>query len=320
MSRASRPWTWLVPIACAVMAGILLQMGGQGFYLSVASRIMIYALAACSLNLVLGFGGLVSFGHAAYLGLGAYAVGILTTEGITNGWLGFGVAMAVAGGFAALVGAISLRTRGVYFIMITLAFAQMAYYLVLSIKAYGGDEGLTLKQRSQFGLGLNLKDELTFYLLVLALLVLTLVFIHRLMASRFGRVILAQRDDDLRTQAIGFPVFRYQLALFIVSGALAGLAGALAANQQNYVSPNLMHWTQSGMLMVMVILGGVGRLTGGLWGAALLLLLEDLLAEYTQHWPFLVGWILLAVVLFAPGGLAGLVDRLRTHPRRPGAA
>ena len=316
--RQTPAWVWLVVLALAVTAGVWLQHTGQGFYLSMLSRMMIYGLAACSLNLVLGFGGMVSFGHAAYLGLGAYAVGVLTTEGITNGWIGFAAAMLVAGVFAAFVGAISLRTRGVYFIMITLAFAQMAYYLVLSVKAYGGDEGLTLKQRSQFGFGLDLKNELTFYLLVLAVLVLALWLMHRLIQSRFGRVILAQRDDDIRARALGFPVFRYQLALFVISGALAGLAGALNANQQNYVSPNLMHWTQSGMLMVMVILGGVGRLTGGLWGALLLLLLKDVIAEHTQHWSFYVGWVLLAIVLFAPQGLVGLLDRVGLRRRGAG--
>ena len=210
---------------------------------------------------------------------------------------------------AAIIGAISLRTRGVYFIMITLAFAQMIYYLVNSIKAYGGDEGLNIKQRSDFGLGLDLKNDVTFYFVVLFVLVLSLVLISRIMASRFGRVILAVRDDDVRVDAIGFASYRYKWVLFVIAGTLGGLAGALMVNHQNYVSPNLMHWTQSGILMVMVILGGVGTLTGGLWGALVLLIVEDVLAEYTVHWQFYVGWFLLAVVLLAPKGLAGLLSR-----------
>jgi branched-chain amino acid transport system permease protein len=194
----------------------------------------------------------------------------------------------------------------VYFIMITLAFAQMIYYLVNSVKAYGGDEGLNIKRRSDFGVGIDFKDEVAFYLLVLGILVVCLVLIHRLMNARFGRVILAVRDDDLRAESVGFPVYRYKLILFVIAGAMGGLAGALMVNQQNYVSPNLLHWTQSGVLMIMVILGGVGTLTGGVWGALLLLILEDLIAEFTVYWQFYVGWVLLAVVLFAPRGLAGL--------------
>ena len=308
-TRSTPAWAWYLLIAMAVGLGWVMQAQGQNFYLSMLSRMMIYGLAACSLNLILGYGGLVSFGHAAFVGIGAYTVGILITEGVPSGWIGFPAAMLISALFAALIGAISLRTRGVYFIMITLAFAQMVYYLVNSIKAYGGDEGLNIRMRSDFGFGINLKNDLAFYYLVLLCLVLSLWFMHRLMHSRFGRVVLAQRDDDVRTEALGFAVYRYQMVLFVLAGALGGLSGALMVNQQNYVNPNLMHWTQSGVLMVMVILGGVGTLAGGLWGALLLLTLEDVFAEYTVHWQFYVGWILLAVVLMAPKGLAGLFQR-----------
>jgi len=285
------------------------------FYISVASRIMIFGIAATSLNLILGYGGLVSFGHAAFVGIGAYTVGILIHEGLPSGWFGFAAAMAIAAAAAAAIGAVSLRTRGVYFIMITLAFAQMLFYLVNSMKAYGGDEGLNIRRRSDFGFGLNLKDDLTFYFVVLAFLVLALVIVHRIMASRFGRVVLAMRDDDARAEALGFPTFRYKLVLFVIGGALGGLAGALMVNQQNYVNPNVLHWTQSGTLMVMVILGGVGTLWGGVLGAVGLLLLEEVVAAYTVHWQFYVGWVLLAVVLFAPRGLVGLLARLRPGDR-----
>ena len=297
---------WAVLLMLAIALPLVLHARGMDFYISMASRMMIYGIAACSLNLLLGYGGLVSFGHAAFLGLGAYTVGILITEGFTNGWVGFAIAMAVSAVAAGLIGAVSLRTRGVYFIMITLAFAQMIYYLVNSIKAYGGDEGLNIKQRSNFGFGLDLKNDVTFYFLVLLVLVFTLVLISRIMHSRFGRVVHAIRDDDVRVDAVGLPSYRYKWVLFVIAGTLGGLAGALMVNHQNYVSPNLMHWTQSGVLMVMVILGGVGTLTGGLWGALVLLVLEDVIAEYTLHWQFYVGWILLAVVLLAPRGLAGL--------------
>ena len=309
MNRETPPWLWTLLLVLAVALPLVLHARGQDYYISMISRMMIYGIAACSLNLILGFGGLVSFGHAAFVGIGAYAVGIMITEGVTSGWLNFAVAMGVSALAAAVIGAISLRTRGVYFIMITLAFAQMVYYLVNSVKAYGGDEGLNIRMRSDFGFGINLKNDLAFYYLVLLCLVLSLWFMHRLMHSRFGRVVLAQRDDDVRTEALGFAVYRYQMVLFVLAGAIGGLSGALMVNQQNYVNPNLMHWTQSGVLMVMVILGGVGTLAGGLWGALLLLTLEDVFAEYTVHWQFYVGWILLAVVLMAPKGLAGLFQR-----------
>lgn len=300
----------LVLAVAAIAYPFVMRALDAEFYISVASRILIYGIAATSLNLLLGYGGLVSFGHAAFFGIGAYAVGIMITEGVVSGWLGFPVAMGTAALAAAAIGAVSLRTRGVYFIMITLAFAQMLFYLVNSVKAYGGDEGLNIKVRSDFGFGLNLKDDLSFYFVVLACLAGSLLLVYRLMRSRFGRVVLAMRDDDMRAEAIGFPTFRYKLILFVIGGALGGLAGALTVNQQNYVNPNVLHWTQSGTLMVMVILGGVGTLWGGVLGAAALLVLEEVVAAYTVHWQFYVGWVLLLIVLFAPRGLVGLMGSL----------
>jgi branched-chain amino acid transport system permease protein len=312
--RLQRALPWLLLAAAAALPWIAPALD-QVFYIGVARRILIFALAAASLNLILGFGGLVSLGHAAFFGVGAYGVGILMVEGVRSAWIAWPLAVLAAAAFALAIGAVSLRTRGVYFIMITLAFAQMLFYLVNSMKAYGGDEGLNIRRRSDFGFGLNLKDDLTFYFVVLAFLVLALVLVHRIMASRFGRVVLAMRDDDARAEALGFPTFRYKLVLFVIGGALGGLAGALMVNQQNYVNPNVLHWTQSGTLMVMVILGGVGTLWGGVLGAAGLLLLEEVVAAYTVHWQFYVGWVLLAVVLFAPRGLVGLLARLRPRDR-----
>ena len=313
------------PVLSALWPLLLLGMGlafpfaalalGQEFYLSVAARIGVYAIAATSLNLVLGYGGLVSFGHAAFFGLGAYTVAVLSVSGVGSGWVAFPAAVAVAALAALLIGAISLRTRGVYFIMITLAFAQMLFYLANSIKAWGGDEGLNLAARSAFGLGIDLGNDLHFYLLVLGVLTALLVALQRLDQSRFGQAIRAIRLDEIRAESIGFPVARYQLLLFVIGGALGGLAGALMVNQQRYVNPNLLYWTQSGTLMVMVILGGVGSRWGGLLGAAALLLLEETLSLYTIHWQFWVGWLLLAVVLFAPRGLAGLASWRRAAAR-----
>jgi len=283
----------------------------QHFYTSFATRILIYAMAAASLNLVLGYGGMVSFGHAAFFGAGAYIVGILSAEGVSSLWISWPVAIVVAALAALVIGAISLRTRGVYFIMITLAFAQMMYYVFVSLKAYGGDDGLSLPTRSITGLGVSLSNDFVWYYLVLFLLVLILYILHRLLRSRFGRVIEAIRENEARATAIGYPVYRYKLLCFVISGAIAGLAGALIANQTSYVGPALLHWVQSGTLMIMVILGGVGRFWGGPVGAAVFLGLEELfsgsplLGPYSLHWQLPLGVILLAVVLFAPQGISG---------------
>jgi branched-chain amino acid transport system permease protein len=272
-------------------------------------RIVVAAVAATSLNLVLGYGGMVSFGHAAFVGLGAYATGVLISEGVLNAGTHLLLTLALSAGAALVIGAISLRTRGVYFIMITLAFGQMLFFLCNSIKGYGGDEGLTLRARSVLGLGIDLKDSTHFYYVALAVLAATLWALRRFAGSRLGRAVAAIRDDDERAEALGFPTYRLKLAIFVAAGALGGIAGFLSVNQQGYVSPNLLHWTQSGTLMVMVILGGVGTLWGGVLGAAALILLQEVLAAYTPHWEFWTGWVLLGVVLFARGGLAGLLHR-----------
>ena len=312
-----------------LLVGILLILPwaldafGQSFYISFASRLMIYAIAATSLNLVLGYGGMISFGHAAFVGTGAYVASIALVEGLTSAWIAWPLAVAAAAVAAWAIGAMSLRTRGVYFIMITLAFAQMAYYLVNSMKAYGGDEGLTLAHRAQVGLGLDTASEVVFYHVVLVLLALVIVLLHRLSGARFGRVIAAIRDNETRAEAVGYPVFRYKLACFVIAGAVAGLAGALLASHGRYVNPGVLHWTQSGTLMIMVILGGVGRLWGGVIGAFVLLALEHVIADYPvawisalvpnyqQHSALAVGIVLLAIVLFAPQGIAGLLARRR---------
>ncbi|HWA37232.1 MAG TPA: branched-chain amino acid ABC transporter permease [Burkholderiales bacterium] len=310
----------LVFLAIAALAfPWLAEFSGYSFYISFASRVLIFAIAATSLNLVLGYGGMVSFGHAAFVGTGAYVASIAMVEGASSAFVAWPLAVAAAAAAAWLIGAASLRTRGVYFIMITLAFAQMVFYLVNSMKAYGGDEGLTLPARPS--LGFDLGNETAFYYVVLSCLALTLFFLHRLVHSRFGRVVQAARENAVRAEAIGFPVFRYQLACFVIAGAVGGLAGALLAAHGKYVNPGVLHWTQSGTLMVMVILGGVGRLWGGVLGAAVLLTLEHVVADYRigwlaalapnyqQHSALAVGLVLLGIVLFAPQGIAGMLAR-----------
>ncbi|MBM3600005.1 MAG: branched-chain amino acid ABC transporter permease [Alphaproteobacteria bacterium] len=283
-------------------------VGGEAFWIKFATRVMIYAIAAVSLDLILGFGGMVSFGHAAFLGVGAYAVGILSAEGIANGFVQWPVAILASALIAAAIGAISLMTRGVYFIMITLAFSQMLYFLGVSLTAYGGDDGMRLANRSRFPGLIDLSGDVTFFYVVLAILIGALVAGHRLVNSRFGMVIQGCRSNERRMRAIGFPTFRYKLAAFVISGVMCGIAGALLANLTAFVSPSEMHWTRSGEIMVMVIMGGMGSLFGPVLGAAGLLVLEEILSSHTQHWQAILGPILVLLVLFAKRGLFGLID------------
>lgn len=304
-------WRWSGLVFLALIAlPFLANTVGEVFYIALATRILIFALAATSLNLILGFGGMVSFGHAAFLGVGAYTVVILSQMGLVDAWVVWPTAMGVAGLFAFLIGAVSLRTQGVYFIMITLAFAQMMYYLVVSFKAYGGDDGMSLPARSRIGF-LDLSNDTHFYYATLLACVAVLILIARVLNARFGHVLQAIRENEVRMQSLGYAVFRYKLCAFVMSGALAGLAGALLANQSGFVSPAMMQWSQSGMLMMMVILGGVGHLYGGVWGAIVFLLLEETLSHFTIHWQLGLGALLLMVVLIVPNGLTSALTHLR---------
>ena len=304
-------WRWSGLVLLALIAlPFVANVFGEAFYIALATRILIFALAATSLNLILGFGGMVSFGHAAFLGVGAYTVVILSQMGVVDAWVAWPTAMVVAGLFALLIGAVSLRTQGVYFIMITLAFAQMMYYLVVSFKAYGGDDGMSLPARSRIGF-LDMSNDTHFYYVTLLACVAVLVLIARVLNARFGHVLQAIRENEVRMQSLGYAVFRYKLCAFVMSGALAGLAGALLANQSGFVSPAMMQWSQSGMLMMMVILGGVGHLYGGVWGAIVFLLLEEILSHFTIHWQLGLGALLLMVVLLLPNGLTSALTHLR---------
>ena len=304
-------WRWSGLVLLALIAlPFVANSFGEAFYIALVTRILIFALAATSLNLILGFGGMVSFGHAAFLGVGAYTVVILSQMGVVDAWVAWPTAMVVAGLFALLIGAVSLRTQGVYFIMITLAFAQMMYYLVVSFKTYGGDDGMSLPARSRIGF-LDMSNDAHFYYVTLLACVAVLVLIARVLNARFGHVLQAIRENEVRMQSLGYAVFRYKLCAFVMSGALAGLAGALLANQSGFVSPAMMQWSQSGMLMMMVILGGVGHLYGGVWGAIVFLLLEETLSHFTIHWQLGLGALLLMVVLLLPNGLTSALTHLR---------
>ncbi len=297
----------IVVLAVLVALPLYVAVSGDRFMLTLFTRIIILALAATSLNLILGYGGMMSFGHAAYLGIGGYAVGILAHDGISSGFVQWPIVIAVSALFALVVGSMCLRTRGVYFIMLTLAFAQMAYYIVAGLARYGGDDGLTIYQRSQFAGPIDLSNKVQFYYLCLALLFGGLYFSRRLINSRFGLVIQGSRSNDRRMQAIGFPTYRYRLACFVIAGTMCGLAGALLANHTEFVSPAMMYWTRSGDLIVMVVLGGMGSLFGPLFGAIALLVLEEALSQVTEYWQIILGPLLLLVVLFARGGIAGLL-------------
>ena len=290
---------------------------GQGFYLGLLTRIMIYALAATSLNLILGYGGMVSFGHAAFLGIGGYAVAIAAHHGIGNAWLAWPMALGAVALFATVIGAISLRTQGVHFLMITLALAQMVYYVFVSLRGYGGDDGLSMSRRSTFGWEAwwPTRGDTGFYYLALALLALALLCAHRLVRSHFGRVLIGVRENEARMSTVGYPVYRYKLAAFVFAAVLCGLAGVLNVELNRFISPSAMHWSQSGMLMVMVIIGGLGRPWAGVVGAAVFLGLEEVLSHYTERWQLPLGLLLLALVLARVAGwrLPGDTSRELQH-------
>jgi branched-chain amino acid transport system permease protein len=303
------PRTALAAILVAVLAllPVYTALSGDGFALTLFTRIVILAIAAVSLNLIMGYGGMVSFGHAAYLGIGGYAVGMLAKEGIGSGFVQWPVAIAASALYALVVGALSLRTRGVYFIMITLAFAQMIYYVAIGLDRYGGDDGLTIYRRSQFGRLIDLNNKTLFYYVCFALLLASIYLVSRIVNSRFGLVIRGVRSNERRMRAIGFPTFRYNLVCFVIAGALCGLAGALLANHTNFISPAMMHWTRSGDLIVMVVLGGLATPFGPLIGAVTFLLLEEGLSRLTQYPDLILGPVLLLVAIYVHGGIEGLI-------------
>jgi branched-chain amino acid transport system permease protein len=282
-----------------------IELGVDPFYLVITTRIMIFAIAAVSLDFILGYGAMVSFGHAAFIGIGAYAVGIAASHGLTDLFLQIALATFAAAVFALVTGVISLRTKGVYFIMITLAFGQMAYFLMVSLSAYGGDDGLTLQTRSTLAGQPWLENDVFFYYLVLAILLICFLFAKAAIGSRFGRVLRGTRDNALRMQAIGFSPLPYQLTAYVIAAVLAALAGTLLANQAEFVSPAYMTWQRSGELIMMVVVGGMGTLTGGIVGAAIFLLLEEILSSFTHHWKLGLGVILILIILFRPHRPAG---------------
>ena len=299
-----------LPIAIFVVLALfpLLPLGGmETFLLALVARVMIFAIAAVSLDLILGGGGLVSFGHAAFIGIGAYAVAILDANGIIDATVVVPAALAGGGLFALATGAVSLRTRGVYFIMITLAFAQMAFFVAGSLAQYGGDDGYTLYDRTELAGLRPLAGPLGLYWSSFAMLLGAYLLCRMLLASRFGRVLRAAKENRTRVEALGFAPFRFQLAAYVIAGMIAALSGVLLANSAEFVSPAYASWQRSGELLVMVILGGAGTLHGAILGAAFVLLAEEYLSHLTEHWRLIFGPMLVLAVLFFRRGLAGVL-------------
>ncbi|MBG56207.1 MAG: branched-chain amino acid ABC transporter permease [Deltaproteobacteria bacterium] len=313
------PRTVLIALLMLGLAAVPLiaDVIDEPFYTVMFSRMLILSIGAISLNLILGFGGMVSFGHAVYMGIGSYVVGIGTFHAIEDGisWMGNGlIHLTIAVVFSALtalfIGSISLRTRGVYFIMITLAFAQMFYFIAVGNDNYGGDDGLSLYTRSKFYNILDLSNDNSLYYLNFTLLIVFLYFSHRLINSRFGILIRGAKSNEKRMENIGFPVYRYRLVAFVIAGVICGIAGVLSANQTDFVSPAVMHWTRSGDLIIMVVLGGMGTLFGPVIGAVAFLFLEEFLSGITEFWQIIFGPMLVLIAIFGNGGIDGILVRL----------
>lgn len=305
---------WLLPASLVVAAAAVPLVTGNdtaAFAVTLGSRMMLFAIAALSLDLILGYAGMVSFGHAAFIGIGAYVAGILDAQGYGDVLIGLPIALALSALFAGATGYIAIRTQGAAFLMITLAFGQMAFYLANSLDEFGGSDGLTLTDRAAVAGASVLKTDLVFYYVILACLVLVFVFLKALVASRFGRVLRATKESPTRVAALGYDVQRIRLTAYVIAGIIAGLAGYLMANQTEFVSPAYMTWQNSGSLMFMVILGGMATLYGPVIGAIAIIGLENVLSSYFNHWPMVIGGIYLLAALFARGGIARLGTRER---------
>ena len=305
---------WLL-IAGFALFPIVTHLVNLPFWNDVVMRIMLLGMAAMGLNLVLGYGGMVSFGHAAFIGIGAYCVGIGQFYGLMNGWAHILLSIAVCASLGLVIGYLALRTTGIYFIMITLAFAQMLFFLFVSLEQFGGDDGMSI-DRAKFLL-IDLYEPLRLYFLIWAMLALVALLLMFVVRSRFGVTLRAIKSNESRVEAMGLVPLHFKITGYVISAVICGLAGTLFASWQEYVSPDIMHWTRSGELMIIIILGGLGTLAGPLLGAIVFLLLEEFLPlmlgalapAYAENWMVLFGPLLIMVVLFGRGGLVGLIDR-----------
>ena len=312
--RSPRPWLASAVVLLLLLVPLLSQWAGSSFYLSFATRIVVFAIAVSGLNLVLGYGGLISLGHALYVGLGAYAVGISAANGLTNGWTQLAIALVFAAAVALVTGLVSLRTRGIGFIMITLAFNQMFFFLAVSLKQYGGDDGLPLDQRSSLAPLPALDNKVTLYYLCLATLLAVMFLVWRLVHSRFGSVLRGFQSNERRMLAAGFPRVRYQLSAYVLSALICTVAGMLQANLTAFAAPSYLSWQASGELILIAVLGGMGTVMGPVVGAVVLLVLEEWLSGLTQHWMVILGLAILLVALVSQRGIWGAVRKWDKRP------
>lgn len=305
---SARGLVYALIIACLIVAPVSIK--GHAFYLDLLTRLVVIAIAVASLNLLVGCGGMISLGHAAYLGIGAYSVGIPAHYEIHNGFIHLGLALICSALFALITGAVCLRTRGLYFILITLAFSQMLYFTLVSIDQYGADDGLLINQRSDFG-ALDFEHPMVFYYAALITLLAFLFALHRITRARFGRILFGAKHNEARMQSIGFDTYRYKLVCYVIAGMMCGIAGFYLGNFTYFISPEMMDWTRSAELLFMLVAGGAGALFAPVTGASAFLLLEEFLSNLTLHWHFIFGLLLIALVLFAgKGGLHGALARL----------
>lgn len=313
MTRRALPW-----LALAAILLLLFPLVAEKFYLQLVTKIMILSIFTLSLDLLVGYTGLVSLGHAAYFGIAAYSLALTAPAGDpANLWLTLPIALAASAAAALVVGALVVRTSGVYFIMVTLAFAQMAYYFFHDTRVAGGSDGIYVNARPDAMLpGLDLGNDLHFYYLVLVALVLVFALLATILRSPFGRALQGIKANEQRMRALGFATLRYKLAAFVLAGTIAGLAGYLAAAKEGYVNPEMMAWHQSGAVLMMLILGGMGTLFGAVVGAFSYVLLQEWFSALTKHWQLLMGGFIVAAVLLFPQGLVGLPRLLRRQGER----
>lgn len=305
----SRLKIWILLVSFLLLAALpfIAEAIDEPFYVDLMARVMIFSIAAMSLDFILGYGAMISFGHALYLGLGAYAVGVLAFYEVTNGWIQLIVCVLGTAFISMILGLISLRTSGIYFIMITFALAQMFYFLGISLEAFGGDDGLPIDDRSVFFSWFDLYETWNMYYVILGTLTVTTIVLWKIINSRFGMVVRGSHSNDDRMKAIGFPTMKYRLAAFMIAGVVCGLAGFLLGNLTEFLTPEYMHWFRSGELMIMVMVGGMGTLFGPLFGAFAYIMLEDFLSQFTEYWQFYFGPLLILLVLFAKQGLWGIL-------------
>jgi len=310
MHTRSLPW-----LALAFLLALPFVVGplGLDYYLGFITRLLIVMMIVTSLNFLAGYGGMVALGHAGFIGVGAYAMVALLEAGLESVWLLWAGAVLVTALVAALIGLVVLRTRGMYFLMITLAFAEMFYYIAVSLRIYGGDDGYILSAPLQFGAGLfaanlSTSNAYVLYGVVLLMFVLSMGFFNRMVVSRFGKAIIGIRDNETRMRMLGYPVRRLQWQAFIICSACAGLGGAMMLTQNGFISPTTLHWTHSAELLVIVALGGMGYKWGPIIGAALWELMVEFLPQLTEYWHWPMGVLVILIILFAPEGLCNLFN------------